>query len=178
MSCLAAHHQQQQQLKRGADAFEAHEAQLPKRTRLAPPPQHYVAQQHQPQQAQQHQPHPQMHLRPRDPHSPFVPKSPAPSSDDFLPQAKRRRTRRCANADDEAADMGVPGRHSNAEQCFSRDQVAALIQQAMREREITLADEYNQILQEKLMEQQQIFERYVADQIHGRMAESPFCYTN
>jgi len=59
---------------------------------------------------------------------------------------------------------------------LSLDQVKTIVNRALEEREATLRQQYDVILQEKLTEQYNTFSRFNQDNIHRQMSESTFNY--
>eukprot|EP00053_Salpingoeca_punica_P006489 m.61324 g.61324 ORF g.61324 m.61324 type:complete len:169 (-) comp13713_c0_seq1:477-983(-) len=166
MSCAA--------LKRPCDlgenpepmAFNLHESPYNKRTRMMPPPDGYLA-----------SPSP----RRANPESVFQPKSMPDSVDAIMSDAKRRRHMRPMEpVASGVRDCGVcefcgnkPSKNSDL---FTSEQVKAIVERAVKEREIQLQAEYDEVLGERLQEQFNMFSKFNEDHIHRQLSQSTHMY--
>lgn len=128
---------------------------------------------------------------------PFVPRSEPESVEKFLPHTKRRRHHRerilmPLSRGGLAEDGGLAsGQHRasqhgdvrasaearlGAEQYFSYEEVKAIVERAVRDREEALSQEFVEVLEEKLTEQFHQFSKFNEDHIHRRLEASPFNY--
>ena len=76
-------------------------------------------------------------------------------------------------------ELETPARRSRIrcqpEMVFTVDQVRAIVEKAVQEREAELTQQYDEILNQKLGEQMQSFAKYHQAALQSRMAATPSC---
>eukprot|EP00128_Syssomonas_multiformis_P011428 Colp12_sorted_trinity150504_noHs@19869 len=94
--------------------------------------------------------------------------------DKFLVVPKKRKTK--VNENEQTHHYTGAPTQNPSELLFTYDQVRAIVQRAVAEREQTIREEYDMILQQKLSEQFNSFTKFNEDYIHRRMEESQWSY--
>mmetsp|Transcript_28408 Transcript_28408/g.57304 ORF Transcript_28408/g.57304 Transcript_28408/m.57304 type:complete len:179 (-) Transcript_28408:179-715(-) len=82
------------------------------------------------------------------------------------------------SAADEGSSSPSPTPMSQGEKRYTFEEVTSILNKALHEREQTLRNEYNQILQNKLAEQFQSFTRFNQDYISRQIKGNPFSYVS